>query len=69
MIPGEIVAAAGAIELNAGTRTVTVEVTNTGERPFVFNNLKAGQGLDAIVRFIETERLLAGADAWTDMKS
>ena len=33
MIPGEIVSAAGDIELNAGRRTVTVNVTNTGDRP------------------------------------
>ncbi len=33
MIPGEIEAAAGDIELNAGRRTVTLEVTNTGDRP------------------------------------
>ena len=25
-----------------------------GERPFVFTNLKTGQGLDGIVAFIET---------------
>jgi len=29
-----------------------------GERPFVFTNLKSGQGLDAVIRFIETEGLL-----------
>ena len=29
-----------------------------GARPFVFSNLKTGQGLDAIVRFIETEGML-----------
>ncbi len=29
-----------------------------GERPFVFSNLKTGQGLDMIIRFIETEGLL-----------
>jgi urease accessory protein len=29
-----------------------------GERPFVFSNLKTGQGLDAIVRFIQTQGLL-----------
>src|SRR5476649_1881096 len=29
-----------------------------GERPFVFTNLKTGQGLDTIVRFIEAEGLL-----------
>ncbi len=28
-----------------------------GERPFVFSNLKTGEGLEAIVRFIETEGL------------
>ena len=30
-----------------------------GERPFVFSNLKTGQGLDVIIRFIETEGLFA----------
>ena len=30
-----------------------------GERPFVFTNLKSGQGLDAVVRFIEKEGILA----------
>jgi urease accessory protein len=29
-----------------------------GERPFLFSNLKTGQGLDEIVRFIETEGML-----------
>jgi urease accessory protein len=29
-----------------------------GERPFVFSNLKTGQGLEAIIRFIESEGLL-----------
>ena len=33
MIPGEMKVAAGEIELNAGRKTVTVEVTNTGDRP------------------------------------
>ncbi len=33
MIPGEIIAAAGDIELNAGRPTVTVAVSNTGDRP------------------------------------
>ena len=32
-----------------------------GERPFVFSNLKTGQGLDTIVRFIETEGMLGRA--------
>jgi urease accessory protein len=29
-----------------------------GERPFLFSNLKTGQGLDEIVRFIETHGML-----------
>jgi len=33
MIPGEILPAAGAIELNAGRETRTVQVANTGDRP------------------------------------
>jgi urease accessory protein len=30
-----------------------------GARPFVFSNLKSGQGLDSIVQFIEKEGMLA----------
>ncbi|HPU51878.1 MAG TPA: urease subunit beta [Burkholderiaceae bacterium] len=33
MIPGEIIAAAGDIELNVGRRTLSIEVTNRGDRP------------------------------------
>ena len=33
MIPGEMKVADGDIELNKGRKTVTVEVTNTGDRP------------------------------------
>ncbi len=33
MIPGEILAAPGDIELNAGRRTIKVWVANTGDRP------------------------------------
>ena len=33
MIPGEMKAAAGEIELNAGRKTVTLVVTNSGDRP------------------------------------
>ncbi len=29
-----------------------------GERPFLFSNLKTGQGLEAIIHFIETEGLM-----------
>jgi urease accessory protein len=32
-----------------------------GQRPFVFSNLKSGQGLDSIVEFIETEGMLCTA--------
>ncbi len=33
MIPGEILAAPGEIELNAGRPTLTLTVANTGDRP------------------------------------
>jgi urease subunit beta len=33
MIPGELMAAAGDIELNAGRETLTLSVENTGDRP------------------------------------
>ncbi len=33
MIPGEVVAAPGSIELNAGRAVVELEVLNTGDRP------------------------------------
>ena len=33
MIPGEVITAAGDIELNAGAQTVTLKVANTGDRP------------------------------------
>jgi urease subunit beta len=33
MIPGEIFVDAGDIELNAGRKTLTLEVANTGDRP------------------------------------
>lgn len=33
MIPGEMKTAAGDIEINKGRKTVTVGVTNTGDRP------------------------------------
>ena len=33
MIPGEVITAAGEIELNAGAPTVTLTIANTGDRP------------------------------------
>ena len=33
MIPGEIITAAGAITLNEGRPTISINVTNTGDRP------------------------------------
>jgi urease subunit beta len=33
MVPGEVVAAAGELELNAGRETRVVRVMNTGDRP------------------------------------
>jgi len=33
MIPGEIIPAEGEIELNAGQPTVTLTISNTGDRP------------------------------------
>jgi urease subunit beta len=33
MIPGELKIADGEIELNAGRKTMTLEVTNSGDRP------------------------------------
>ena len=33
MIPGEVIVADGEIELNAGRKTVTVKVANSGDRP------------------------------------
>jgi urease accessory protein len=34
-----------------------------GERPFVFTNLRVGEGLDVIVDFVRREGLLAPAPA------
>lgn len=33
MIPGEVIPAAGEIELNAGRESIELEVANTGDRP------------------------------------
>ncbi|MGO4133604.1 urease subunit beta [Rhizobium brockwellii] len=55
MIPGEIIAASGDIELNAGAPTVTLEVSNTGDRPvqvgshYHFAETNAGLSFDRAV--------------------
>lgn len=33
MIPGEVIPAAGSIEINAGRKTLTIKVSNKGDRP------------------------------------
>jgi urease subunit beta len=33
MIPGEVLPQDGEVELNAGRKTITIEVANTGDRP------------------------------------
>ncbi len=33
MIPGEVIAADGEIELNAGLESISLDVSNTGDRP------------------------------------
>ena len=52
MVPGEVKAAAGEIELNAGRKTIAIEVVNTGDRPvqvgshFHFFETNAALGFD-----------------------
>jgi urease subunit beta len=50
VIPGEIIAAQGEIELNAGLPTVTIEVANTGDRPIQvgshYHFYETNKGLD-----------------------
>jgi urease subunit beta len=50
MIPGELIAAAGEIELNAGLPTVTLDVANTGDRPIQvgshYHFFETNKGLD-----------------------
>ena len=50
MIPGEIITKDGDITLNAGRKTVTIAVTNTGDRP-----IQVGSHYP----FAETNRALA----------
>jgi urease subunit beta len=48
--PGEIIAAAGEIELNAGAPTITIDVANTGDRPIQvgshYHFFETNKGLD-----------------------
>lgn len=50
MKPGEIIAAPGEIELNAGLPTVTIDVANTGDRPIQvgshYHFFETNKGLD-----------------------
>jgi urease subunit beta len=50
MKPGEIIAAPGEIELNAGAPTVTIDVANTGDRPIQvgshYHFFETNKGLD-----------------------
>ncbi|MBB1249995.1 urease subunit beta [Rhizobium sp. G21] len=50
MIPGELIAASGEIELNAGLPTVTIDVANTGDRPIQvgshYHFYETNKGLD-----------------------
>ncbi|MDH6265717.1 urease subunit beta [Rhizobium sp. SG_E_25_P2] len=50
MIPGELIPAAGEIELNAGLPTVTLDVANTGDRPIQvgshYHFYETNKGLD-----------------------
>ena len=49
MIPGEMKVAAGELELNKDRRTVTVEVTNSGDRPIqVGSHYHFFEGNDAL---------------------
>jgi urease subunit beta len=50
MIPGEVITAAGTITLNEGKETVTIEVSNTGDRPVQvgshYHFAETNEGLD-----------------------
>jgi urease subunit beta len=50
MKPGEIIAAPGEVELNAGAPTVTIDVANTGDRPIQvgshYHFFETNKGLD-----------------------
>jgi urease subunit beta len=50
MKPGEIIAAEGDIELNAGAPTISIDVSNTGDRPIQvgshYHFFETNKGLD-----------------------
>jgi urease subunit beta len=51
MIPGELQAAAGSLELNKGRPTVTVKVTNSGDRPVQVGSHYHFYEVNAALRF------------------
>jgi urease subunit beta len=50
MIPGELIAVPGEIELNVGAPTITIDVANTGDRPIQvgshYHFFETNKGLD-----------------------
>ena len=59
MIPGELKVASGDIEINAGRKTVTVKVTNTGDRPVQvgshYHFYETNEALRELLRFAISE--------------
>jgi urease subunit beta len=55
MIPGEIIAAAGDIEINAGAKAIEIEVANAGDRPIQVGSHYHFYETNAALRF-ERER-------------
>ncbi len=55
MIPGEMKTQPGEIELNAGRKTITIEVANTGDRPIQVGSHYHFYETNAALRF-ERER-------------
>ena len=51
MIPGELLPAAGTLELNAGRETVTLTVANTGDRPIQVGSHYHFHEVNAALRF------------------
>lgn len=51
MIPGEVLTAAGEIELNSGRATVTLKVANTGDRPVQVGSHYHFYGVNGGLRF------------------